>query len=1525
MLFADRWAVVLMIGIALFLAIVFDLWLLSLYRQRNQKKIEELKLNQQGVFILGQFSPLLTWLSQKVWRKHENPKKKSENRVPSSCDESTLTVSPTAGDSLWVKARTWIEQQGNWLQISLLFLFVLFYCWGILDLGTYRQLPGPESTLFQTILAIFLNSLQDFNRMPLWNPYVHTGLPYVADPMLYIYNPIVTIPGLILGTLDGFKIALLLSFFLASLGMWRLGRILGFGKISSMWIGLMYAFAGQPAARFLQGEYLFVFGFAWIPWIIGNLYLLYYDRKAKWIVYSALSIALLYHSGNLYYPFYIALMIGMFCIVFVVSRPGNSLVQLDKQFLLWMVFVGLLSIGLIAIHLLPAIQFYPWVSKGEDVQGSHTLFQIWLDYTSKDTFRPDAYQILPAREEFYAYIGVLPFWGLFLLPLAFWKRDRRQIFFWLLVMVFVYFWVAIDQMPWKDFYYNTRLLRQFRHVLRLLIFGSMAIFILAGYGIDTAWKILTDRQSQRNTSFYARVRRAINSGLILALLAMMSLAIWDVFTTNRSHIVTIEEDARAYRVAEWLRNYEPSDFYLRREPTNEWYLPFISNRLRLLNMWYPFSDIRKHDGQLNLRAVEARPHYLILGKDQSASKYGQSVLIHELKDNWVYRLAESLPMAFKVNLRVLESQTDEELKRKDVTELTPHFANTDSIELIAEGREQEILVVLVTKYPGWRLRIDGKAAKIENVGGYLATPMRMGIHKYRFDFKPFPFYLGALISVISLGFALVIIREDLILVAKKIAGWLTSFWGRLRNLPRLIGSRAGSNQSLLVSALYREGVIELQERPNFQNHSAVSLLVLPLETTDTPNATVWKFWKVTSWLLIRESIKTLSLPIILFVFAAGIYLSSRTIGLADFPIYFFTDEAIQTVSAVDLVRNGFYGPDKIFLPTYFPNGSYWNLSLSVYAQVLPYLLFGKAVFVTRFTSLLLSGLIVLVLVKALRKTIGQRAWWGLILFLAVTPTWFLHSRTAFETVLFSGFYGGFLGAYLLYLQRSPRYLYLAVFLAALAFYAYSPGQVVIVVSAIALFVADFRYHWQNRTFLAKGLLFVFLLAIPYLRFLSYHHEAPFQHLRTLDSYWFFDLPLTEKVLRYLKEYLMGLNPYYWFMPHSIDLNRHTMKGYGHLGLWNLPFIVLGLIYALRRWRRPPYRVFLIAWLALPSGAALVGVGITRLLAMVMPMAVFATLGWEWILSLVPQARWQKIAQVVLFVFLSGIAIQVTSDSLRNGPTWYEDYGLYGMQYGTRQLFEQKIPELLAQDAQIQLYVSSLWANGADVFVRYFLTPQQAQRVSLGSIDSYLSRKQSLDDRTIFILTAEELRAALASPKMRLLGMEDEILYPNGKVGFYVVRLAYVDNVDELFARESELRRQLVNAHIIVDGISAKVRHSQIDAGELSNLFDQSPETLMRGLEANPFILEFEFSQPQSLKGLQAQFGSMDFELVFYLYPEGQTQPIELRQEYRGLPPDPAIEFLFPEPIVLGKLRLEIRDLSYGEYANIHIRELEFLK
>ena len=185
--------------------------------------------------------------------------------------------------------------------------------------------------------------------------------------------------------------------------------------------------------------------------------------------------------------------------------------------------------------------------------------------------------------------------------------------------------------------------------------------------------------------------------------------------------------------------------------------------------------------------------------------------------------------------------------------------------------------------------------------------------------------------------------------------------------------------------------------------------------------------------------KSLNLPLVLFGVGLALYLLVRLIALTEFPIYFFTDEAVQTMLAHDLIRDGLRNGDKVFLPTYFKNGTYYNLSVSVYAQVLPYLVFGKSVFVTRATSVLLTLLAAVSVGLILRDFFKEFYWWTAPLMLSVMPAWFLHSRTAFETALFVSFYAGMLYFYLRYRYTSPDNIYPTLILAALAFYSYSPG------------------------------------------------------------------------------------------------------------------------------------------------------------------------------------------------------------------------------------------------------------------------------------------------------------------------------------------------------------------------------------------------------------------------------------------------------------------------------------------------------
>jgi hypothetical protein len=81
----------------------------------------------------------------------------------------------------------------------------------------------------------------------------------------------------------------------------------------------------------------------------------------------------------------------------------------------------------------------------------------------------------------------------------------------------------------------------------------------------------------------------------------------------------------------------------------------------------------------------------------------------------------------------------------------------------------------------------------------------------------------------------------------------------------------------------------------------------------------------------------------LFLAAVAVCAVTRPVALEGFPIYFFTDEAANTVMAAEFVQNGLRDSSGELFPTYFANSEKLSLSLSVYAQVIPAWLNGTDV------------------------------------------------------------------------------------------------------------------------------------------------------------------------------------------------------------------------------------------------------------------------------------------------------------------------------------------------------------------------------------------------------------------------------------------------------------------------------------------------------------------------------------------------------------------------------------------------------
>ena len=861
----------------------------------------------------------------------------------------------------------------------------------------------------------------------------------------------------------------------------------------------------------------------------------------------------------------------------------------------------------------------------------------------------------------------------------------------------------------------------------------------------------------------------------------------------------------------------------------------------------------------------------------------------------VYHFPESLPFAFTVDNGSLAARPDSgELTAAEVAAQSVLTVGTGRMEVIAAGKTGATLVVLVTNYPGWQVRVDGRRQALTPVNNYLAVPALPGVHKYEFEFHSTPFRVGLVVSLLSLVLLAYLAASDTRPAWAPVLGRARE-WARGKPLQRALRVLRTPAFSHLLAAL-RDPTGVGFDLAGYRIQIA------------RKQARAWQMAAVLGGLL--------------FGLSLGVYLLTRFWALDRFPIYFFCDEAVQTLLASDLIKNHFHNAAGQLLPTYFKNAEKYNLSLSVYLQVLPAMLFQRSVWVTRGVSALVSLLGAGAVCLTLKNIFKSRYWWSGALFLSITPAWFLHSRTAFETVLMVSFYAVFLYCYLMYRYRSPRYLYAALIFGGLSFYSYSPGQVIVVFSGLLLLISDWRYHWQQRATGIRAIWLLVLLALPYARFIYDNPGESSHNLEALGSYWLQPSPLAEKVWLYLKNYLSGFSPAYWYLPggsEGYDIERHLMKGYGHILLATAPLAMIGLGLTLRQARSSAYRTVLVALLAVPSGAALVDISITRMLVMVIPAALLTALGAAFCLSWMEGKIFSyKLLAPALFLLLAVANVNMLADALRSGPTWFDDYTLAGMQYGGQQV-TTAAQDYLDYHPQAKILISPSWANNTDAVLSFFLPDGTPIRV--GTVDPYLFAYQKIDPDTVFVMTQEEYNRVVESKKFRPVQVEKMVFYPDGQTGFYFAPLEYTDGVKEIFTAEAAARRVLEEKDIIIDGQPARVKFTRLDMGEIGDVFDGDPESVIRTLEANPLALDLLFPAARTLSGVSVRIGVPATRITVEVREAGGAQPVVFQEEVVRTPYNRDVKVDFDAALAAQEVSIRVETLNEPEPAHVHVWEI----
>jgi hypothetical protein len=682
--------------------------------------------------------------------------------------------------------------------------------------------------------------------------------------------------------------------------------------------------------------------------------------------------------------------------------------------------------------------------------------------------------------------------------------------------------------------------------------------------------------------------------------------------------------------------------------------------------------------------------------------------------------------------------------------------------------------------------------------------------------------------------------------------------------------------------------------------------------------------KAFTWLKAVSVRKVLVSTNFLFGLGIAIYLLIHLIHLADFPIYFTADEAACTVYGSDLINSNLRDNYGEFLPTYFKHDDRYNMGILVYMQAFVVLFAGKSIFASRLVIVLSSLLGAVWISLILRDIFKKRYWWLGVMFLAVTPSWFLFSRGVYDVCLMASLFAGFIYYYSLYRLHNPRYLYPALVLGALTFYSYPAGQVVMVLMGILLFLVDIRYHWQHRRTALIGLGVLLLLSLPFVRFMISHPTEYAYRVQQYGSYLGQDISLLAKTGLFAGKALTALNPFYWFFPNSQDWSLYVMKGYGHM-LWPmLPFALWGLWQTIRGIRAAENRIILLALLVSPVAPALVTMAVYRALEIIIPFILLTLIGFsaflEWLAKKrIGADRW---AAAVTFVAMAAFSFFMLSDALVNGPTWFRNYGLDGMQYGARQVF-QAAEQFQKQHPDLQVVITPNWTFQSEVLRRFFLP--ESSPIRMGTADAYLSEIKPDLEKNEFVFIPDDYQKIVNSGWFKEPQVDQLLPYPDGSPGFYFVHLQYQDNVAQIAAAEKERRQRLLEQDITLDGQVVHVSYPLLDIAPIDNVFDGKLDSLIKTSEVNPLVINMEFTTARQMSSLTAHVGSETVDLTVVLTGEDGVPlgTFTQRGENGSVDgyKDVTIDFGGVKPV--KKLHFEMLDTYAPNPSPVHLWEITF--
>jgi hypothetical protein len=623
-----------------------------------------------------------------------------------------------------------------------------------------------------------------------------------------------------------------------------------------------------------------------------------------------------------------------------------------------------------------------------------------------------------------------------------------------------------------------------------------------------------------------------------------------------------------------------------------------------------------------------------------------------------------------------------------------------------------------------------------------------------------------------------------------------------------------------------------------------------------------------------------------------LYLVTRLWGITSYPIAFDGDEAGIVVLGRALLEGGFRDGYGIWFPLFFsyPN---WNPDVGVYVHLLASTLFGMSVTVARVTAVLLTVPTPIALAAALKWGFSVRSWWLAPYVLSALPIWFHLSRTAYDSATWVAFFASAVAAYYRYRYHDSRWALTFVMALLLTFYSNAVAHLFAVLLAAAVVVIDWRYHIANwrawRVPIGIGVLGL----LPLITFLTKNPAYLLQRLSSTHPHWGDgSISLVNLVLTQVRAAAVSLNPMVWFV--SENRGRYVdVTGYHNYYPGTMPLLPwwVGILAAIGLsvvWL-PAFkgrRALLLALLAMSvAPTAIARFAPTRSLAAVVPIVLLTV---YWVDAVLPRGH-----RVTLVAGAAALAVTVTSSfltlhqALTSQSTRVQDYGGYGIQWGSKEVFAL-VNQRLRSTAGSRVMVTTDWTWGGHHFIKFFIGKQDlaAGRVFLGSLETVLKSREPWGPDLWAILSPAQLEylrermrlGSLMGAGSRVIdaAVTDQIAHPDGSPGFLMVHLREAPNIAEILAAERAAATRPTYSDMTIDGQTTRVGTTAIDDGLVEPVLNRAPNALVRFAGPNPTVIDVSYPTPRPVSSIRLVLGAGMWRVTARLSGQENGSSLEIR-------------------------------------------------